>query len=81
VAKAEVRRLRSPLPPFTIYEGQNLTYSLSPSQCKQIRDECLEKFKKIITLLTVTVFFIFAFFNKLFDAPRKVAMRMEKNPF
>ncbi len=39
-------------------------------QCKQISNGCLEIFKKIITLLTVTVLFLFTFFNS--DAPRTV---------
>jgi hypothetical protein len=38
--------------------------------------EALRNCKKIITLLTVTVLFIFAFFNLILDAPRKVAMKM-----
>ncbi len=38
--------------------------------CKQISHGCLEIFKKIITLLTVTVLFLFTFFNLILDAPR-----------
>ncbi len=40
--------------------------------CKQISSGCLEIFKKIITLLTVTVLFLFTFFNLILDAPRKL---------
>jgi hypothetical protein len=36
--------------------------------CKQISNGCLEIFKKIITLLTVTVIFLFTFFNLILDA-------------
>jgi hypothetical protein len=36
----------------------------------QISNGCLEIFKKIITLLTVTVLFLFTFFNLILDAPR-----------
>ncbi len=39
-------------------------------QCTQISNWCLEIFKKIITLLTVTVLFLFTFFNLILDAPR-----------
>ncbi len=39
-------------------------------QCRQISNECLEIFKKIITLLTVTILFLFTFFNLILDAPR-----------
>jgi hypothetical protein len=39
-------------------------------QCKQIRNGRLEIFKKIITPLTVTVLFLFTFFNLILDAPR-----------
>jgi hypothetical protein len=38
--------------------------------CKQISNGCLKTFKKIITLLTVTVLFLFTFFNLILDAPR-----------
>jgi hypothetical protein len=34
-------------------------------------NECLEIFKQIITLLTVTVLFLFTFFNLVLDAPRR----------
>ncbi len=40
--------------------------------CKQISNGCLEIFKKIITLLTVTVLFLFTFFNLILDAPRTI---------
>ncbi len=40
--------------------------------CKQISNGRLELFKKIITLLTVTVLFLFTFFNLILDAPRIV---------
>ncbi len=39
-------------------------------QCNQISNGCLEIFKKIITLLTLTVLFLFIFFNLILDAPR-----------
>jgi hypothetical protein len=39
-------------------------------QCNQISSGCLEIFKKIITLLTLTVLFLFTFFNLILDAPR-----------
>jgi hypothetical protein len=35
-----------------------------------ISNGCLEIFYKIITLLTVTVLFLFTFFNLILDAPR-----------
>jgi hypothetical protein len=38
-------------------------------QCKQISNGRLEIFKKTITLLTVSVLFLFKFFNLLLDAP------------
>ncbi len=38
-------------------------------QCKHISNGRLEIFKKIITLLTVTVLFLFTFFNLILDAP------------
>ncbi len=38
--------------------------------CKQISNGRLEIFKKIITLLTVTVLSLFSFFNLILDAPR-----------
>ncbi len=38
-------------------------------QCKQISDGCLEKFKRIFTLITVTVLFFFAFLNLILEAP------------
>ena len=38
--------------------------------CKQISNGRLEIFKKIITLLTVTVLFLFTFLNLILDAPR-----------
>ncbi len=37
--------------------------------CKQISNGRLEIFKKIINLLTVTVLFLFTFFNLILDAP------------
>ena len=37
--------------------------------CKQISNGCLEIFKKIITLLTLTVLFLFTFFTLILDAP------------
>ena len=40
-------------------------------QCNQISNGCLEIFKKIITLLTLTVLFLFTFFNLILDAPRR----------
>ncbi len=39
-------------------------------QCNQISNGCLEIFKKIITLLTLTVLFLFTFFYLILDAPR-----------
>jgi hypothetical protein len=39
-------------------------------QCKQISNGRLDIFKKIITLLTVTVLVLFTFFNLMLDAPR-----------
>jgi hypothetical protein len=42
--------------------------------CNQISNECLEIFKKIITLPSVTVLFLFTFFNLILDAPRTVNM-------
>ncbi len=38
--------------------------------CKQISNGRFEIFKKIVTLLTVTVLFLFTFFNLILDAPR-----------
>jgi hypothetical protein len=46
------------------------------SVIRSAMDGCLEIFKKIITLLTVTVLFLFAFFNLIFDAPR-ISKRIE----
>ncbi len=40
-------------------------------QCKQISNGCLEIFKRIITLLNVTILFLFTFFNLILDAPRR----------
>jgi hypothetical protein len=40
-------------------------------QCNQISNGCLEIFKKIITLPSVTVLFLFTFFNLILDSPRK----------
>ncbi len=44
-------------------------------QCNQISNECLEIFKTIITLLTLTVLFLFTFFNLILDAPRTLDFR------
>jgi hypothetical protein len=40
-------------------------------QCKQISNGRLEIFNKIFTLLTVTVLFLFTFFNLILDVPRR----------
>ncbi len=52
-------------------------------QCNQISNGCLEIFKKIITLLTVTILFLFTFFNLILDAPRTkyhgINWRLRKN--
>ncbi len=46
-------------------------------QCKQISDRFLEKFKRIITLITGTVLFFFAFFNLILDAPRSNSIQFQ----
>jgi hypothetical protein len=47
-------------------------------QCNQISNRCLEMFKKIITLLIVTILFLFTFFNLILDAPHKSQQRYVK---
>ncbi len=54
--------------------------------CKQISNGRLEIFKKIVTLLTVTVLFLFTFFNLILDAtrtwrslPKKIILSVLKN--
>jgi hypothetical protein len=44
-------------------------------QSNQISNGWLEIFKKVITLLTVTIIFLFTFFNLILDAPRTIAER------
>jgi hypothetical protein len=41
---------------------------------------CLEIFKKIITLLIVTVLFLFTFFNLILDAPRTCKLKVRRRP-
>jgi hypothetical protein len=45
-------------------------------QCNQINNGCLEIFKKIITLLTVTLLFLFTFFSLILNAPRTYLVPM-----
>jgi hypothetical protein len=45
-------------------------------QCNQISNGCLEIFKKIITLLTVTILFLFTFFSFILDATRTYLVPM-----
>ena len=49
--------------------------------CKQISNGHLEIFKKIITLLTVTVLFLFTFFNLILDAPRIFTKKTRSKKF
>ncbi len=47
-------------------------------QCNQISNGCLEIFKKIITLPSVTILFLFTFFNLILDAPHTYQIKIRQ---